>query len=1115
MALPINNLARSYLLPSQILVLGVVYYLTGKLGVSLAIPPGYATAIWPPSGIALACTLVFGYRVWPGILLGSFLVNLSTTLGAASSSEIAVSTLITLTIGGGASLQAIVATYLLRRFASFPNLLTSEREVFLFLFMGGVVGSLTNSTLSVTTLVISGRIPPVNFLSNWCTWWLGDALGIFIFTPLVLVWLLRPSESWRKRRLSITLPIIALFVMTTATVYYESKNETERLKLEFDHHALALKTALESSISGQLTALRSLESFHSATTTFDRESFKNFVNHTLSNLSGIQALSWNPLIRHSERDGFERSVDSEGYRNFQITELGTDKQMVRADNRLEYVPVEFIEPYQENHKALGYDVYSDPFRRKAIDQARDTGEITTTAARINLVQDQQHQYGILTLLPVYRKGLPHTTPHERRQAISGYLVEVFRGNDFVTAALKDANQDNLSYRLIDESAPTDGHLIFSNVQQDLKPLVLQEKGLFGRNLSLVNRFAISTGGRSWRLEIIPTQEYVVSHQTDNAWLILLAGLLLTSMSGAFAMVSSGRGTLLLRLVEERTAALAQSEERFRSTFEGAPIGVAIVSLTGYFLEVNQGYCDFVGYNRDELLTMTFMQLTHPDYHESSREMVRQTLLGDIPGFNMEKRYVRKDGKAVWGNLWVNLIRRPDNSPDHLVAAIENIGHRKQMEADMAKSLSLLSATLDSTNDAMLAVDLHNIWVLHNQKFIDLWQISDDIIATKDEKAALTYILDQVCDPDTFLLRVGELYANPELSSFETIKLKNGKIIQRHSVPQLIDGKVAGRVWSFRDITERVTAEQSLQRESEKNRALLRNASDGIHILNANGNVMETSDSFCTMLGYTRDEVIGMNVIQWDAQFTALECIQLLKQKLENPESSLFETRHRRKDGSIIDVEISALPLTLEGKTVLFNSSRDITARKETEASLRKLSLAVEQSPSSVVITNLHAEIEYVNEGFLKVTGYSRDEIIGQNPRILQSGKMDKAIYETMWATLTNGNIWKGELVNKKKNGDEYVESALISPVRRSDGTVTHYVGIKEDITEQKQAEFELKKNMEALERFNRAMVGRELQMITLKQEINGLCHRLGLPARYAIAAAKLLNESQTNDGDPS
>jgi PAS domain S-box-containing protein len=1012
-------------------------------------------------------------------------------------------------------LQAIVATYLLRRFAGFPNSLTSEREVFLFLFMGGVLGSLTNSTLSVTTLVITGRIPFVNFLSNWCTWWLGDALGIFIFTPLVLVWLLRPSDSWRKRRLSITLPIIALFVMTTATVYYESKNETERLKLEFDHHALALKTALESSISGQLTALRSLESFHSATTTFDRKSFKNFVNHTLTNLSGIQALSWNPLIRNSERDGFERSVNGEGHRNFQITEQSTDKQMVRAGNRLEYVPVEFIEPYQENHKALGYDVYSDPFRRKAIDQARDTGEITTTAARINLVQDQQHQYGILTLLPVYRKGLPHTTLQERRQAISGYLVAVFRGNDFVMAALEDANQDKLSYRLIDESAPTDDQLIFSNGQQDLKPLVLQEKGLFGRNLSLADKFAISSGGRSWRLEVFPTQEYVVSHQTDNAWLILIAGLLLTSMSGAFAMVSSGRGTLLLRLVEERTAALVQSEERFRSTFEGAPIGVAIVTLTGDFLEANQSYCDFVGYSRDELLNMTFMQLTHPDYHESNAEIVRQTLLGDISGFNMEKRYVRKDGKVVWGNLWVNLIRQADNSPDHLVAVVENIEHRKQMEADMAKSFSLLSATLDSTNDAILAVDLHNTWVLHNQKFVDLWHISGDIIATKDDQAALTYILDQVCDPDTFLLRLRELYSSPELSSFETIKLKNGKIIQRHSIPQLIDGKVVGRVWSFRDITERVMAEQSLQRESEKNRALLRNASDGIHILDASGNVIEASDSFCAMLGYTRDKVIGMNVVQWDVQFTALECIQLLKQLLENPESSLFETRHRRKDGTIIDVEISALPLKLEGKTVLFNSSRDITARKETEASLRKLSLAVEQSPSSVVITNLDGNIEYVNEGFLKVTGYSRDEIIGQNPRILQSGKTDKATYESLWAALSHGTIWQGELINKKKNGEEYIESELISPLRRPDGTVSHYVCIKVDITEQKQAEIELKKNMDALERFNRAMVGRELQMIALKQEINDLCHRLGLPARYVIAAAKLLNESKTNGGDLS
>ena len=1047
-----NPPVRSYAWARQIMGLALAYFITGKLGVFLAIPPGYATAIWPPSGIALAGILLYGYRAWPGIVLGSFLVNLSTSLVAGSPSETLVSVTITLAIGSGASLQAVVGAYLARRFAGFPNALATEKDVFLLFFFGGILSALINSTLAVSTLVAAARMPATNFLANWGTWWMGDALGVFIFTPLVLVWVQRPSEPWRNRRLAITLPIVATFAFTTIAVFYEAKNNGEQIRFEFTQQAAELNEALEKSISSHINVLRSIGSFYAASTAVEREDFRIFVAQSLSDFPGIQALGWDPRFPSSERDAFERKVQSEGYPNFRITELDADiNRIVRAGNRPEYVPVDYIEPYQGNEIVLGYDVYSDKTRREAIDRATDTGEIAATAL-VTLIQGRGNQHGILTFLPIYRKGLAHQTQEQRRRNISGYAVAVFLSRDIVTAAVKNMDRKGLSYRLIDESASSAEQLIFSSDRKELKPLVLQEKGLFGRNFSFASNLVIPIGGQTWRFEVVPTQDYFVYHKSDNAWLILLAGLLLTSMVSSFVLVFSGRGNMLRRLVEERTAELAQSEERFRLTFERAPVGVVNASLDGRFLEVNQGYCELIGYSRDELLSMTFMQVTHPDYHQSDADIIKRALAGEISEFNIEKKYVRKDGGVVWGNLSAKLIRHPDGSPGYFVAVVENIDRRKQVEAQMAKSLSLLYATLDSSNDAILVVDLNNTWVLHNQQFIDLWQITDEIIAAKDDSAALSYVLDQLEDADGFLSKVRQLYAAPEASSFDILKFKDGKIIERYSIPQCVESKVVGRVWSFRDITERMRAEQFLQRESEKNLALLRNASDGIHILDTDGNIIEVSDSFCAMLGYRRDEVIGMNVVQWDAQFTAAECIQLLKQQLTKPERSLFETRHRRKDGALIDVEVSSFPLELGGKPVLFNSSRDITTRKAAEESLRNLSLAVEQSPNSIVITDLDAKIEYVNEAFLRITGYSRDEAIGQNPRLLHSDKTPKSTYEDMWANLTSGHAWKGELINKTKDGVEYIEAAWISPVHQAGGKFTHYIGIKEDITERKQAE---------------------------------------------------------------
>jgi diguanylate cyclase (GGDEF)-like protein/PAS domain S-box-containing protein len=136
-------------------------------------------------------------------------------------------------------------------------------------------------------------------------------------------------------------------------------------------------------------------------------------------------------------------------------------------------------------------------------------------------------------------------------------------------------------------------------------------------------------------------------------------------------------------------------------------------------------------------------------------------------------------------------------------------------------------------------------------------------------------------------------------------------------------------------------------------------------------------------------------------------------------------------------------------------STDITARKVAEAQIRTLSLVVEQSPESIAIVDLDAKIEYVNEAFIRNTGYSRDEVIGQNPRILHSGKTPKSSYDALWKNLTEGKSWLGEFYNKRKDGSEYTEHAIISPIRQPDGRITHYMAIKEDITEKKRAEAQI------------------------------------------------------------
>lgn len=747
-----NPSARYYVLALQIIGLALAYSVTGKLGTFLAIPPGYATAIWPASGIALAGILIYGYRIWPGILLGAFLVNFSNALVAGSLSDIITSVIITLAMSVGASLQAVAGVYLVHRYAGFPNSLTREKDVLLFFLFGGILSTLINATISVSALVAAERIPVTNFLASWETWWMGDALGVFIFSPLVLVWVQRSSEFWRNRQMAITLPIIAMFALTTVGVFYESQHDSERLKSEFNRHAAALKVALEESVLAHINVLRSLNSFYSASAAVEKEEFRTFATHLLTEVQGIQALEWSPVVYASERDAFEKNLSREGYPKFTITERDNN-QVVRAGNRPEYVPVSFVEPYRGNEKALGYDLYSNYIQRVYINRARDSGEITLSA-ELGLIQEHGGQYGLLAFMPVYRNGLPHQTLEERRKHILGYLVEVFRAEDIVSVAFEPLDKENLSFRLIDETVPAVEQVVFSSAPEAADPVSLQEKGLFGRNFSLASRSVISVGGRSWRFEVFPTLDYFAHHRSDNIGLILLAGLILNSMVSVFVMVSSGRGRLLLRLVEERTAALVESENRLQCALydsnkskealenvlsAATDVSIIATDADGLITMFNRGAELMLGYSADDMIAKQTPAIIHLAEELELRGHELAVEVGQpVSGFEVfvlkarqlgqetrEWTYVRKDGSQFRVMLVVTPIRDAQGKVSGYLGIAQDITEQYLVQNALEKSEIKLRRLFELSPLGIVMTDMSGRFIEFNEAFCRICGYSAD------------------------------------------------------------------------------------------------------------------------------------------------------------------------------------------------------------------------------------------------------------------------------------------------------------------------------------------------------------------------------------------------------
>lgn len=270
----------------------------------------------------------------------------------------------------------------------------------------------------------------------------------------------------------------------------------------------------------------------------------------------------------------------------------------------------------------------------------------------------------------------------------------------------------------------------------------------------------------------------------------------------------------------------------------------------------------------------------------------------------------------------------------------------------------------------------------------------------------------------------------------------------------------GTVLSYaREITSQMEDRRRLQENEERFRLLVEQARDAIFLHDFEGRLLDVNPQACTSLGYTREELLEHKVFDIEVGISPEEGAAL-HDRTRRETTVTVEGVHRRKDGTTFPVELQLGLVAVRGGTCVLAGARDISRRKSAERRLRILTRAIEQSPVSVVITDSRGDIEYVNPQFTRLTGYQAVEVLGKNPRILKSGHQSEEVYHDLWTTIIAGGDWHGELLNRKKNGEFYWESASISPVKDDHGTTTHFVAVKEDITERKRLEQTLRESEE-------------------------------------------------------
>ncbi|MBI5769937.1 MAG: PAS domain S-box protein [Verrucomicrobia bacterium] len=508
--------------------------------------------------------------------------------------------------------------------------------------------------------------------------------------------------------------------------------------------------------------------------------------------------------------------------------------------------------------------------------------------------------------------------------------------------------------------------------------------------------------------------------------------------------------------KEAEEALGARERIFSTIVEQAADGIVLVDPgTTRFVEFNTAAHESLGYSRAEFAALVMADVVVAPVPEQIQRDLRG--LSHVRGVTSEARHRHRNGDLRDVRVSARSVRVRGH--DYVAAVWSDITEAKRAEAEMRK----LSLVVEQSPISVVITDLTGTIEYVNPRFAQL----------------TGYTLDELRGTNPRVLKSGLTAPAVYKDLWRTItqgRVWRGEIINRKKTGECFTElavitpvtDAAGRPTHYlavkEDISERRQAELALAASETMFRRLLAHVPLPLVHCDGAGRITFINERFQRLFGYTLDAVPTVQAWWARACPDAGYRSGLLKKWEQavadaaggSGEFAGFETNVTCRDGQIRNVELSAITL---GNEILV-AFVDMTDRVRAEKRLRQLSRTIEQAPLSVAITDLNGAIEYVNPRFCEVTGYTVAEVLGQNPRVLKSGETPAAVYTEMWETLTRGQVWRGELHNKKKSGEGYVERAVIAPVADDSGRVTHYVALKEDITAHRRTEAALRETQE-------------------------------------------------------
>ncbi len=494
---------------------------------------------------------------------------------------------------------------------------------------------------------------------------------------------------------------------------------------------------------------------------------------------------------------------------------------------------------------------------------------------------------------------------------------------------------------------------------------------------------------------------------------------------------------------------------------------------GLIVDANEAACRSLQLTRDELLTLTVSDID-PSVAKSRWRAIWDRVRQSPQAVVFESVHRRKDGSEFPVEIRAHFFEF--EGEEYHFSAVRDISERKRGEAALKESRARFRDFTYASSDWFWEMDAGSRFTFLSERFESETGISPQRVIGRTR-----FEIGRDDSGDAKWTRHEEdLTARRPFKDFvcrATDDAANEVWMSVSGVPVFDEeGGFAGYRGTGRRVTHEVRARWEIERLSRRNALILNAMSEGICGVDGAGHIVFANRTAAELLGCNIADMLGRafhDTFHKPGEECCLDgqAVCFLAKALNDgqPRAASEETLYRR-DGVAVPVELACTRLRdSDGGLSLVIVFRDITWRRQSEASLRKLSVAVEQSPAAIVITATDGTIEYVNKAFEAVTGYTAAEAVGENPRILAAGRTPVHEYQRLWRTLAMGEKWTGEFLNRRKDGTLFWEAAVISPVTDAAGRATHYIAIKSDITHRKRAEAQVKQSFGVQRASNRML----------------------------------------------